>query len=145
MIWAKQIPHVLHPVPFHSPKTIVCCDTTANFITGLFFFEWIISSVNNWAGHVTCTVTAARLLSVLRYFAIPEQQKHGILDSMIFMQDGAPLYIDTCVTQLLTQHFPIEWLYDKTAPLHDHSGHQISTPVAFVDGVISKALFMVII
>lgn len=110
-IWAKQIPHVIYPVPLHSPKVTVWCGMTASFIIGPFFFE-----EQSTAGPVTCTVTAARLASMLSRFVIPELQQRGILDTTIFMQDGAPPHIGTCVTQLLKQHFTNERIIGRTFP-----------------------------
>ncbi|GBL84631.1 hypothetical protein AVEN_191091-1 [Araneus ventricosus] len=73
-------------IPLHSPKVIVWCGMTAS--VGLFFFE-----EKPTAGHMTSTVTAAFML---RRFVIPELQQRGILDTMIFMQDGTPPHIGTC-------------------------------------------------
>lgn len=111
-IWAKEIPHVIHEIPLHSPKVTVWCGMTANFIMGPFFFE-----EPSAAGPVTCTVTAARLESMLRCFVIPELQQRGILDTTVFMQDGAPPHIGRCVKQLLQQHFTNDRIVARHFPI----------------------------
>ena len=38
-IWAKQILHVIYPVPLHSPKATAWCSMAVNFIIGSLFFK----------------------------------------------------------------------------------------------------------
>ncbi|GBM13494.1 hypothetical protein AVEN_162736-1 [Araneus ventricosus] len=93
-IWVKKIPHVIHPVRLHSPKVTAWCGMTASVIIGPFCFE-----EQSIAGPVTSTVTAASLESMVRRFVISELHQRGVLDTAIFMHDGDPPHIGTCVSQ----------------------------------------------
>jgi hypothetical protein len=99
-IWDTENPRTFQEIPLHSPKVTVWCGFTATFILGPFFFEEATCS-----GPRTCTVTARRYKNMLENFVIPQMQQRRCLDSITFMQDGAPPHIGLCVQQFLRQHF----------------------------------------
>ncbi|GBO17555.1 hypothetical protein AVEN_121746-1 [Araneus ventricosus] len=90
----------MQPLPLHSQNVTVWCGFTAAFIVDTFFSEEIGPS-----GPLTCTVNGTRYESLLRNQLIPALQQRVCVDSIIFMQDGAPLHIATPVKQLLNLHF----------------------------------------
>ncbi|GFX42303.1 uncharacterized protein TNCV_110231 [Trichonephila clavipes] len=95
-IWDTENPCTFQEIPLHSPKVTVWCGFTATFILGPFFFE---ETTRN--GPLTCTVTARRYKNMLENFVASQMLQHQCLDSITFMQDGAPPHIGLCVQQFL--------------------------------------------
>ena len=110
-IWDTENPRTLQEIPLHSPKVTVWCGFTSTFIIGPFFFE-----ENTRNGPVTCTVTAERYRNMLENFVIPKIQQRQCLDSITFMQDGAPPHIGLRVQQFLRQHFTNDRLISRAFP-----------------------------
>ncbi|GFV63819.1 uncharacterized protein TNCV_2278231 [Trichonephila clavipes] len=102
-IWETDNPHSTLRVPLHSPKVRVWCGFSASFILGPYFFEELGAG-----GPVTCSITGQRYASLLRNKIIPDLQARQCLSRIIFMQDGAPPYITSCVTDVLKHHFTEE-------------------------------------
>ncbi|GFW82231.1 transposable element Tcb2 transposase [Trichonephila clavipes] len=59
-------------------------------------------------GPATCYITGQRYASLLRNKIIPDLQASQCLSRIIFMQDGAPPHIASCVTDVLKHHFTEE-------------------------------------
>ncbi|GFX12557.1 uncharacterized protein TNCV_3156781 [Trichonephila clavipes] len=110
-IWDTENPRTFQEIPLHSPKVTVWCGFTATFILGPFFFE---ETTRN--GPLTCTVTARRYKNMLENFVAPERLQHQCLDSINFMQDGAPPHIGLCVQQFLRQHFTNDRVISRAFP-----------------------------
>ncbi|GFV38715.1 uncharacterized protein TNCV_4420831 [Trichonephila clavipes] len=110
-IWNTESPRTFQEIPLHSPKVTVWCGFTATFILGPFFFE---ETTRN--GSVTCTVTARRYKNMLENFVAPQMLQHQCLDSITFMQDGAPPHIGLCVQQFLWQHFTNDRVISRAFP-----------------------------
>ena len=53
---------------------------------------------------------------MLENFVIPQIQQHQCLDSITFMQDGAPPHIGLCVQQFLRQHFTNDRVISRAFP-----------------------------
>lgn len=102
VIWDDTNPHAILPQPLHSPKLTVWCGFTANFIIGPYFFQ---QEVIGRADPVTVTVTGNRYREMLMNMVIPQLQQRGVIDTIIYLQDGAPPHIQNGVRQLLQQHF----------------------------------------
>lgn len=99
-IWATENPRATNPVPLHPAKVTVWCGFTASFMIGPYFFE-----ETGALGPVTVTVNGQRYESLLRNDVIPALQQRECVDSIIFMQDGAPPHIANRVKRLLRRHF----------------------------------------
>ncbi|GFU26599.1 uncharacterized protein TNCV_1837271 [Trichonephila clavipes] len=110
-IWDTENPHTFQEIPLHSPKVTVWCGFTATFILGPFFFEE--TTLN---GPVTYTVTARRYKNMLENFVAPQMLQHQCLDSITFMQDGAPPHIGLCFQQFLRQHFTNDRVISRAFP-----------------------------
>ncbi|GFV43151.1 uncharacterized protein TNCV_1573971 [Trichonephila clavipes] len=110
-IWDTENPRTYQEIPLHSPKVTVWCGFTATFIFGPFFFE---ETTRN--GPVTCTVTARRCKNMLENFVAPQMLQHQCLDSITFMQDGAPPRMGLCVQQFLRQHFTNDRVISRAFP-----------------------------
>ncbi|GBM87610.1 hypothetical protein AVEN_119538-1 [Araneus ventricosus] len=111
IIWARDNPFQMQPLPLHSQKVTVWCGFTAAFIIGLFFSEEIGPS-----GPATCAISGTSYESLLKSQLIPALQQRGCVDSTIFMQDGAPPHIATPVKQLLNLHFGDERIISRYFP-----------------------------
>ncbi|GFU32491.1 uncharacterized protein TNCV_4890101 [Trichonephila clavipes] len=110
-IWDTENSRIFQEIPLHSPKVTVWCGLTATFILGPFFFEKTIRN-----GPVTCTVTARRNKNMLENFVAPQMLQHQCLDSITFMQDGAPPHNGLCVQQFLRQHFTKDRVISRAFP-----------------------------
>ncbi|GFW84315.1 uncharacterized protein TNCV_1131841 [Trichonephila clavipes] len=110
-IWDTESPRAFQEIPLHSQKVTVWCGFTATFILGPLFFE---ETTRN--GPVTCTVTARRYKNMLENFEAPQMLQHQCLDSITFMQDGAPPHIGLCVQQFLRQHFTNDRVNSRAFP-----------------------------
>ncbi|GFV69200.1 uncharacterized protein TNCV_3861241 [Trichonephila clavipes] len=110
-IWDTESPRTFQEIPLHSPKVTVWCGFTATFILGPFFFE---ETTRN--GPVTCTVTARRYKNMFENFEAPQMLQHQCLDSITFMQDGAPPHIGLCMQQFLRQHFTNDRVNSRAFP-----------------------------
>lgn len=137
-IWGKQIPHVIYPVPCILLKSLL--DVIWQFHNWTIFL-WKVT--DSWTCYMHCDCSSLEKMS--RHFVIPELQQHGILDTMNFMQDGAPLHTDTMSHNYLSN---ITWMNG----LQTKTSHFLTTLVTrpqqlwlLGNGVISKALIMVII
>ncbi|GFW84945.1 uncharacterized protein TNCV_682331 [Trichonephila clavipes] len=104
-------PRTFQEIPLHSPKVTVWCGFTATFVLGPFFFEETTCN-----GPVTCTVTARRYKNMLENFVAPQMLQHQCLDSITFMQDGAPPHIGLCVQQFLRQHVSNDRVISRAFP-----------------------------
>ncbi|KFM66509.1 hypothetical protein X975_13440, partial [Stegodyphus mimosarum] len=85
-IWETSNPREYQSQPLHSPHVTVWCGFTASFILGPFFFEELCPVY----GVKTCTITAARYLTLLRDHVVPVLQERHALPVVTFMQDDAP-------------------------------------------------------
>ncbi|GFT95813.1 uncharacterized protein TNCV_311661 [Trichonephila clavipes] len=110
-IWDTENPRTFQEIPLHSPKVAVWCGFTVTFILGPFFFE---ETTRN--GPVTCTVTARKYKNMLENFVAPQMLQHQCLDSITFMQDGAPPHIGLCVQQFLRLHFTNDRVNSRAFP-----------------------------
>ncbi|GFU11159.1 transposable element tc3 transposase [Trichonephila clavipes] len=99
-IWESDNPHSTLQVPLHSPKVTVWCGFSASFILGPYFFEELGAG-----GPVTCSITGQRYASLLRNKICPDLQARPCLSRIIFLQDGAPPHIISCVKDVLKHHF----------------------------------------
>lgn len=119
----------------------VWCGIAASVIIGSFFLE-----DQSTDGPVKCTMTAARLESMLRCLLIPKIQQRGILDTSIFVQDGAQSYISTRVKQILKQHFRDDRIIDRRFPIYSSPWLLDSQKTPAISGfaVTSKEVLMVI-
>lgn len=114
-IWAKENPHAYTEEPLHSPRVTVWCGFTASIIVGPFFFEEPCEAT----GWKTCSINGTRYLQMLREKVIPCLLEHNVLDTVTFMQDGAPPHIKVDVKEflrrtfteerLIGRHFTTEW------------------------------------
>ncbi|GFX03738.1 uncharacterized protein TNCV_2113101 [Trichonephila clavipes] len=127
-IWDTENPRTFQEIPLHSPKVTVWCGFTATFILGPFL------TTRN--GPVTCTVTARRYKNMLGNFVAPQMLQHQCLDSITFMQDGAPPHIGLCVQQVLRQHFTNDRVVSRAFPTAWPPRSQILIPVTFGRGDI---------
>lgn len=110
-IWDTTNPRTFQEIPLHSPKVTVWCGFTATFILGPFFFEEVTPN-----GLQTCTVTANRYKRMLETFVVPHLQQRQCLDTITFMQDGAPPHIGLPVQQFLRQHFTNDRIISRAFP-----------------------------
>jgi len=60
----------------------------------------------------TLTVNGQRYLDMLQRFVIPQLVERGVLDTVTFMQDGAPPHFTCAVTDLLRERFG-DWLIGR--------------------------------
>ena len=56
------------------------------------------------------TITGNTYLDMLRDFLEPQLEQDGILDSVVFQQDGAPPHFALAVRAYLNQRFPNRWI-----------------------------------
>ncbi|GFX12675.1 uncharacterized protein TNCV_3157961 [Trichonephila clavipes] len=110
-IWDTENPRTFQEIPLHSPKVTVWCGFTATFLLGPFFFE---ETTHN--DPVTCTVTTRMYKNMLENFVAPQMLQHQCLDSITFMQDGAPPHIGLCEQQFLRQHFNNDRVISRAFP-----------------------------
>lgn len=89
-----------NPLTLHPAKVSVSCGFTASFIAVPYFFE-----ETGAFGPVYVTVNGQSYAFLLHNDVIPTLQQRGCLDSIIFMQEGAPLHIANRVKQLCRRHF----------------------------------------
>ncbi|GFT82384.1 uncharacterized protein TNCV_2388811 [Trichonephila clavipes] len=61
-------------------------------------------------------MTARRYKNMLENFVAPQMLQHQCLDSITFMQDGAPPHIRICVQQSLRQHFTNDRVISRAFP-----------------------------
>ncbi|GFV37059.1 uncharacterized protein TNCV_2382061 [Trichonephila clavipes] len=105
-------PRTFQEISLHSPKVTVWCGFTATFILGPSFFEE--TTLN---GPVTCTVTARRYKNMLENFVASQMLQHQCLDSITFIQDGAPPHIGLYMQQFLWQHFTNDRVISRAFPI----------------------------
>ena len=99
-VWTTENPHAFVEIPLHQPKVTVWCGFTADFIIGPFFFEEVTQT-----GFKTVSVTGQRYAAMLQNNIIPELQARQALQTVTFMQDGAPPHIALSVQHLLRSTF----------------------------------------
>lgn len=98
--WADENPHDVAPVPLHEAKVTVWCGIASTFVLGPYFFEEVTSN-----GMQTCSITGPRYKTMLQNYVIPELQQRNVVNDIVWMQDGAPPHVATCVRQVLQQNF----------------------------------------
>ena len=97
-IWGEENPHELYQHERDSPKVNVWCALGKNRLYGPFFFD-------------ERTVNGQSYLHMLQNFFIPElQQVRGLLQRVVFQQDGAPPHFALNVRAYLDQTFPDRWI-----------------------------------
>ncbi|GFW99641.1 uncharacterized protein TNCV_3418741 [Trichonephila clavipes] len=99
-IWATENPRTVVETPLHDEKVTVWVGFTPSTIIEPFFFEEMRDS-----GFVTATVTDERYADMLQNRIIPSLADKHLLESTIFMQDGAPPHIARRVKNLLRRSF----------------------------------------
>lgn len=99
-VWTTENPHAFVEVPLQQPKVTVWCGFTADFIIGPFFFEEVTKT-----GFKTVSITGHRYAALLQNNIIPELQARQALQTVTFMQDGAPPHIALPVQRLLRSTF----------------------------------------
>ncbi|GFT06311.1 uncharacterized protein TNCV_1145141 [Trichonephila clavipes] len=95
-IWATENPRTVVETPMHDEKVTVWVEFTTSTLIRPFFFEEMRDS-----GIVTATVTGERYADII----IGSLADKHLLESTIFMQDGAPPYIARRVKDLLRRSF----------------------------------------
>lgn len=103
-IWGEENPHELYEHERDSPKVTVWCALAKNRLYGPFFFD-------------ERTVNGQSYLLMLQNFFVPElQQTRGLLQRVVFQQDGAPPHFALGVRNYLNQTFPDRWI-GRAGPL----------------------------
>ena len=92
-IYAREHPNEYIDKPISHKKVLVWCAVTPKKIIGPYFFEDERGS--------SIIVNGVRYLNMMKKWYIPAVRRCGMLDTMIFQQDGAPCHAGNVV---------IEWL-----------------------------------
>ena len=96
-IWGNEPPHTTHEWQRDTPKVNVWLGFTKSTVYGPFMFA-------------EGTITGNTYLDMLRDFLEPQLEQDGILDSVVFQQDGAPPHFALAVRAYLNQRFPNRWI-----------------------------------
>lgn len=96
-IWADEQPSVLQEWQRDTAKVNVWLGITRSTVYGPFFFA-------------EQTVTGTTYLDMLEQFLEPQLISDGIMDTVVFQQDGAPPHFALVVRDYLNQAFPGRWI-----------------------------------
>ncbi|MGH0123464.1 UNVERIFIED_CONTAM: hypothetical protein FKN15_011979 [Acipenser sinensis] len=99
VIWLETNPHATFARPLHDVKVTVWGGFTVNFVIGPFFVEEPSAREPQ-----TCTVTAAQYQTMLTTHVIPMLQQRNVINTTVFMQDGAPPHIGNQIKRVLQEH-----------------------------------------
>lgn len=90
--WSTENPHHYTERILQPQRIVVWCGLSETHIIGPYFFP--------------ATVTAAAYLDMLRNYVIPGLRRRGVLNSVVFQQDGAAPHTAQVVLDYLQQRFP---------------------------------------
>ena len=96
-IWADEQPNALLEWERDSPKVNVWMGITKSKVYGLYMFS-------------EPTVTGITYLDLLQQFLQPQLIQDGILDYVVYQQDGTPPHFALIVRNYLTDTFPRKWI-----------------------------------
>ena len=96
-IWADEQPNALQELERNSPKVNVWMGITKSKVYGPYMFS-------------EPTITGITYLDLLQQFMEPQLKHDGILDSVVYQQDGAPPHFALIVRNYLTDIFPGRWI-----------------------------------
>ena len=91
LIWGTENSHVSYELERASPKQNVWCGMTSEKVYRPFFFE-------------EETVRAINYLEMIEQYVVPQLQQDGILDTIIYQQDGAPPHWAIIVREKIKPH-----------------------------------------
>ena len=103
--WSSRNPHVYSEHPLQPEKVLVWCGLCSRKVYGPFFFDKPIDKV--------------AYLSMLRTKLVPALRRDGVLQTVIFQQDGGGPHTANDVLKYLEQHFPdrvISWRTSSICP-----------------------------
>lgn len=127
-IWANEKPTEFTEWERDSPKVNVWLGMTKSKIYGPFFFA-------------EATVTGPVYLDMLQQFLEPQLLADGILNTVVFQQDGAPCHYARIVQTYLNRRFPNRWIgRGGTRPWAPRSPDL--TPLDFLPGVSLNQRFI---
>ncbi|GBM38285.1 hypothetical protein AVEN_17728-1 [Araneus ventricosus] len=92
-IWGSKNPHAIYEHERNNPKVNVFCVVSSSNVFGPFFFA-------------EKTVTGVVYLDMLQIYLMPIL-KEGMLEDLIFQQDGAPCHFHNEVTSYLIAEVPV--------------------------------------
>ena len=96
-IWAEDQPNVILEWERDTPKVNVWLGLTRSRVYGPFMFA-------------EKTVTGNTYLDMLEQFLEHQLISDGIMDTVVFQQDGAPPHFAITVRDYLNQAFPGRWI-----------------------------------
>ena len=97
-IWADEQPNALQEWERDSPKVNVWMGITKSKVYGPHMFA------------EPTVVTGITYLQLLQQYFEPQLIQNGILDSVVYQQDGAPPHFALIVRNYLTDTFPGKWI-----------------------------------
>lgn len=96
-VWADEQPNEIMEWERNTPKVNVWLGLTKSKVYGPFFFG-------------ERTVTGNSYIDMLQQFLQPQLQEDGILETVVFQQDGAPPHFALIVREYLDATFPRRWI-----------------------------------
>ena len=96
-IWANEQPNRLHESQRDTPKVNVWIGITKSKLYGPFMFA-------------ERTITGEIYLDMLQQYLEPQLISDGIIDTVVYQQDGAPPHFATIVRNYLNETFPDRWI-----------------------------------
>ena len=131
-IWAEDQPNVMQEWERDTPKVNVWLGLTKSTVYGPFMF-------------IEKTVTGNVYLDMLEQFLEPQLISDGIMDTVVFQQDGAPPHFAITVRDYLNQDFPARWI-GRAAPMKWPPRSPDLTPLdIFAWGFIKSDVYQVTI
>lgn len=129
-IWADEQPNAVQQWERDSPKVNVWMGITKSKLYGPFMFA-------------ERTVTGITYLDLLQQFLEPQVIQDGILDSVVFQQDGAPPHFATIVRDYLNDTFPERWIGRASPRLWAPRSPDLTPMDFFVWGFIKSKVYQV--
>lgn len=91
-IWSEENPHHYVEKRLNPERLLVWCGLSARGIVGPYFFEG--------------TINADAYLTMMRTYVVPRLRRTGLIDTVIFQQDGAAPHTAHRVLDYLEHRFP---------------------------------------
>lgn len=127
-IWADQQPNAILEWQRDTPKVNVWLGMTANKIYGPFMFA-------------EPTVTGTTYCDMLEFFLGPQLVQDGIVETVIFQQDGAPPNFALTVRDFLNGIFPNRWIGRGSQRLWASRSPDLTPLDFFVWGFIKSKVY----
>lgn len=129
-IWATEQPHEIREWQRDTPKVNVWLGITKSTVYGPFMFG-------------EPTITGNSYLDMLQQFLEPQLVANGILDTVVYQQDGAPAHFALIVRDYLNATFPGRWIGRGSTRLWASRSPDLTPLDFFVWGFVKSQVYRV--